>query len=104
MNLLKVFFNKESKYIIEMHRLTNKLFFFIYTGWSKKKVYDWVCSRHLIKNRFFFVIFSSCIPKHTICFKLTFFFMQQKKRYKYLKYLKNLDFKKSKKKAVKLLF
>ena len=59
-----------------------------------KKVYDCVCSLHLIKNRFFFVIFSFCIPKHTICFKQTFFFMQQKKRYTYLKNLKNLDVKK----------
>ena len=38
----------------------------------KKKDYDRVCSLHLIKNRFFFVIFFFCIPKHTICFKQTF--------------------------------
>ena len=40
----------------------------------KKKFYDRVCSLHLIKNRFFFAIFSICLPKHTICFKQTFFF------------------------------
>ena len=59
----------------------------------QKKGYDRVCSLHFIKNRFFFVIFSFCIPKHTICFKQSFFFMQQKKRYMYLKNLKNLDLK-----------
>ena len=69
----------------------------------QKKVYDRVCSLHLIKNRFFFVIFSFCIPKHTICFKQTFFFMQQKKCYTYLKNLKNLDVKNKKKKSCKII-
>ena len=59
----------------------------------QKKVYDCVCSLHLVTN---FVIFFFFIPKHLICFKQTFFFMQQKKRYAYLKNLKNLDIKNKK--------
>ena len=64
---------------------------------GQKKVYDCVCSLHLVINRFYFVIFSFCIPNHIICFKQTFFFMQQKKRYVYLKNLKNQDLKNQKK-------
>ena len=51
----------------------------------------------------FFVIFSFCIPKHIICFKQTFFFMQQKKRYTYLKNFKNLGLKNQKKKILKII-
>ena len=62
-------------YHFAKHKICNAsnvvIIFFIQGG--PKKVYDRVSSLHLIKNRFFFVIFSFCIPKHTICFKKTFF-------------------------------
>ena len=70
----------------------------------QKKVDDHVCSLHLIKNRLFFVIFSFCIPKHTICVKQTFFYAAEKALHISKKSKKNLVVKNQKKKVVKLLF
>ena len=62
----------------------------------QKKVYDCVCSLHLIKKKFFFDIFSFCVPKHTICFKQTFFSCNRKSATCIKKYQKPWS-KKSKK-------